>query len=130
MKSFFFLLSLSISLFLVAERVRADELMESYVARLSATDHFNSEGDRLNSPALIIRQDRANFHKYHERDSEDEGDSYFSNAHNREVLQRLLERGRTSKSVYRTIVNGTPLIKVDIYRSGGGDYINVTIISD
>ena len=55
----------------------ADELKETYVARLSAKDHFNSSGGRLDSAAAIIRQDRANFHKFGRRDAEDELDYSF-----------------------------------------------------
>lgn len=108
----------------------ADELVESYIARLSANDHFNSSGERLTSPALIIRQDRANFHKFGVRDAEDQNDVFFQNAGNRELLQQFLSRGRTSSSAYRMIVNGQPLIRVDIYRTRGGDYVNVDIIGE
>jgi hypothetical protein len=54
------------------------EYVESYTARLSARDHFNSSGQRLREPGAIIRQDRANFYVYGLRDSEDQPDSYFS----------------------------------------------------
>lgn len=108
----------------------ADQLVESYVARLSANDHFNSSGQRLTSPALIIRQDRANFHKFGMRDAEDQNDYFFQNASNRELLQQFLSRGQTSPGAYQSIVNGQPLIRVDIYRTGGGDYVNVDIIGE
>ena len=36
--------------------------LETYVARLSAADHFNSNGERLTSIAAIIRQDRDTGH--------------------------------------------------------------------
>jgi hypothetical protein len=50
---------------------KAQELMESYVAFLSEADHFNSNGERLRSAAAIIRQDRANFHRFGRRDPDD-----------------------------------------------------------
>lgn len=110
--------------------VLADQLIESYVARLGANDHFNSSGGRLSSPALIIRQDRANFHKFGLRDAEDQDDSFFQSASNRELLQQLLDRGRTTPSAYRMIVNGQPLIRVNVYRTRGGDYVDVDIIGE
>ncbi len=55
----------------------ANELVDSYVARLSAQDHFNSKGVRLESVAAIIRQDRANYHKFNLRDPEDTYDGVF-----------------------------------------------------
>ncbi|MCE1237777.1 MAG: hypothetical protein LWW93_15615 [Hyphomicrobiales bacterium] len=105
----------------------AQQLIESYTARLSRADHFNSYGERLSSPAAIIRQDRANFHKFGVRDSEDEGDRYFSDMANRALMERLLERGRTTGAARRAIVNGTPLIRVDVYDGPRGPFIEVSV---
>ena|SRR3984957_1596824 len=100
--------------------------IESYTARLSPRDHYNSNGVRLTSAAAIIRQDRANFYVYGLRDSEDEPDSFFSNKGNRARLEGMLENGRTTPDAIQRIVNGTPLIRVDIYSTG----ISVSILSD
>jgi hypothetical protein len=109
----------------------ADELRESYVARLSARDHFSSRGERLPSAAEVIRQDRANYYVYNIRDDEDEPDTFFANKANRARLEQLLEHGRSESSAVRRVMSGTPLIKVMVYRDDAGrDYINVTVISD
>jgi len=102
------------------------EFIESYTARLSARDHFNSNGQRLREPAAIIRQDRANYYVYGLRDSEDEPDSFFSSKANRARLEQLLANGRTTPEAIYAIVNGTPLIRVDIYQNG----VTVTILSE
>ncbi|PIE45079.1 MAG: hypothetical protein CSA44_02630 [Gammaproteobacteria bacterium] len=94
---------------------QADELIGTYVAKLSSQDHFNSKGQRLRNAAAIIRQDRANFHKFHKRDAEDEWDSFFSSVKNRARLERMLNNGYLSKSTKNRIVNGTPTIIVKIY---------------
>jgi hypothetical protein len=121
---------LVLTLLLTSAPALADRLIERYVARLGPEDHFNSSGERLSSPALIVRQDRANYHKYGVRDPEDESDSFFQNAGNRELLQEFLDRGRTTPSAYRMIVNGQPLIRVSIYRRRGGDYVDVDVIRE
>jgi hypothetical protein len=100
--------------------------IESYTARLSARDHFNSNGERLQSAAAIIRQDRANYYVYGLRDSEDQPDSYFSNKGNRARLEQLLDNGQTTPDAIYRVINGTPLIRVDIYTNG----ISVTVLSD
>jgi hypothetical protein len=102
------------------------QLVESYSARLSPRDHYNSNGERLRSAAAIIRQDRANFYVYGLRDNEDEPDPYFSSKGNRARLEQMLENGRTTPEAIYRVVNGTPLIRVDIYATG----ISVTILSD
>ena len=100
--------------------------IESYVARLSARDHFNSNGQRLTSAAAIIRQDRANYYVYGIRDPEDQADSFFASKGNRAVLESLLERGRSTPDAIQRVVNGTPLIRVEVYQN----FITVTIVSD
>lgn len=101
----------------------AQQMLDSYTARLSAADHFNSNGARLNSAAAIIRQDRANFYVFGSDDAEDEADSFFDDKANRAKLERMLNRGTFDPSARRAVLNGTPLIHVEIYR----DYINVYV---
>lgn len=108
---------------------QAQQLIGSYVALLSAADHFNSNGQRLTSAAAIIRQDRANFHRFGVRDPQDEGDAFFADEGNRAALEQMLERGRADPGVAR-IVNGTPLIRVEIYRAASGPFITVTLIGN
>ncbi len=103
--------------------VKSAELLEIYHARLSSDDHFNSRGQRLTNAAAIIRQDRANYHKFGIRDRGDTGDEYFSSKSNRAILERMLRNGNASRSTLRRIVNGTPLVTVKIYRR----YIDVTV---
>ena len=100
--------------------------IESYTARLSPRDHYNRNGVRLTSAAAIIRQDRANFYVYGLRDSEDEPDSFFSSKSNRARLEEMLENGRATRDAIYRVINGTPLIRVDIYANG----INVTVLSE
>lgn len=95
---------------------KADDMLGSYVARISERDHQASDGFPLDSAAQMVRQDRANWHKFHRRDSDDEGDDWFRSNDDRADLQRMLERGGAmSSSTRRAIVNGEPLIQVDVY---------------
>ena|SRR5450755_3120186 len=118
------------ALLAAATPVRADELIESYNAFLSRADHYNSYGTRLTSAAAIIRQDRANFHKFGIQDPGDESDNYFDNVNNRAILERLLNDGTSEPGVLRTIVNREVSIHVSVYRSEhGGDYVIVTLMN-
>jgi len=119
--------TLALPLALAAPAAAQSRLIESYTARLSSADHFNSSGERLTSPAAIVRQDRANFHKFGIRDAEDESDGYFADQGNRALMERLLERGRTSRAARNAIVNGTPLIRVDVYDGADGAYVEVGV---
>ena len=106
----------------------AAELIGSYNAFLSRADHYNSQGERLTSAAAIIRQDRANFHKFGIQDPQDESDNYFDNVNNRAILEQMLSDGDSDAGVLRRIVNANVMIHVDIYRSNHhGDYVVVTL---
>jgi hypothetical protein len=107
---------------------QAQQLVGSYVALLSEADHLNSNGQRLTSAAAIIRQDRANFHRFGIRDAQDQDDTFFADEGNRAALEQMLERGRADPGVISRIVNGTALIKVDIYRGVSGPFIRVTVL--
>ena len=109
---------------------QAQSLVESYVARLSPQDHFNSNGQRLTSAAAIIRQDRANFHRFGVRDPEDEPDRFFANGESRAALEAMLQRGSSAQAAINAVVNGTPLVRVNIYRGARGQAISVEIIGD
>ena len=116
-----------IAIGLLAGAAHAGDAVETYTAVLSERDHFNSQGERLTSPAAIIRQDRANFHKFGKRDPGDESDGYFSSVKNREALEYLIERGTMSSAVRRMIVNGTPVVIVSVFHGSSGDYADVTV---
>jgi hypothetical protein len=107
---------------------QAQQLIGSYVALLSEADHFNSNGQRLTSAAAIIRQDRANFHRFGIKDPQDEDDAFFADEANRAALEQMLERGRADPGVISRIVNSTVLIRVDIYRDASGLFIRVTLL--
>ena len=106
------------------------QLLDSYIARISPRDHYNSNGQRLWSAAAIIRQDRAHFHRFGLGDPEDQADSFFQSLGNRAQLESLLERGTADPSALNAIVHGTPLIRVDIYGYGSiGRSVVVTVLS-
>jgi hypothetical protein len=107
---------------------QAQQPIGSYVALLSEADHFSFAGQRLTSAAAIIRQDRANYHRYGIRDPEDGDDTFFRDADNRDALEQMLERGRADPDVIARIVNGTTKIRVDIYQSASGPFIQVTLL--
>lgn len=97
--------------------------IDVYVAKLGVQDHFNSRGKRLKSAAAIIRQDRANYHKFGKRDAIDEGDSFFNNKKNRGILESMLNNGFISPATKKKILDDTPTIMVYIY----SDSISVEI---
>ena len=109
--------------------VSADSVICSYTARLSARDHKASDGYALRDVAAIIRQDRANFHKFRIRDEEDEADSFFSSVKNRESLEVMLRRRKLSAGVAAAVINGNPLVHVEVVQADDGfTYIMLEVL--
>lgn len=98
-------------------------LLESYTAFLGPDDHFNSRGARLTEPWQIIRQDRANFHRYGIRDAGDQGDAFFASAANRARMESMIMNGRIEPAAAVRIINGNVWIRVDIYENA----VNVSV---
>ena len=78
MRKMLLLVICAMTIIMTSHPSRAQQLIESYQAVLSERDHFNSNGQWLTSAAAIIRQDRANFHRYGFRDAADEDDKFFA----------------------------------------------------
>ena len=88
-----------------------------YKARLSEKDHFSSSGKRLKTAIAVLRQDRANFHVFNIKDAEDESEESFKNIESREYMEKTIY---IPPKVEKVILNGTPVIKVEIVGDGGG----------
>jgi hypothetical protein len=109
----------------------AAHLVEAYNAYLGRDDHFNSNGERLTTAAAIIRQDRANYHKFGVRDRGDQGDSFFDDVNNRAYLERLIAQGSSNEYVLRRIVRDNVMVHVEVFGSRRhGDYVIVTLVDD
>ncbi|URK87628.1 hypothetical protein LP421_06780 [Rhizobium sp. RCAM05350] len=88
-----FLLTASIAFGLSTGIARADRLVEEYNAYIGEEDLYNSNGEALTEPWQVIRQDRANYHRYGVSQPGDEGDGFFASAKNREKAERMIEYG-------------------------------------
>ncbi|CAN5798145.1 hypothetical protein BH09VER1_BH09VER1_48480 [soil metagenome] len=102
-------------------------VIETYVAHLGERDHVSSAGASLTTAAAILRQDRANFHKFNKKDAPDGNDQFLASAENRELLETLLAKGEIDQATEKAIINGTPTVVVTLEASGktGEEYLTV-----
>ena len=104
----------------------ADEFLGSYVARISWKDHEASTGRKLDTAAQVVRQDRANVHRHIQTDEEDDIDVWFTTNAKRTSFEVLLNReGAIDQATRRAIMEGEPLIEVEVYR----DSVKVVLLS-
>lgn len=126
-----FLRSLSVAAFVslaCGAGAQAQEVVGSYVAYIGQQDLYNSNGARLTAPWQVLRQDRANFHRFGISQNGDEWDPFFGDANNREAMEQMIMRGYMDPQAARDIMAGGATVVVTIFGSGNvGDYVNVDV---
>lgn len=105
----------------------AQELIGSYFAYIGRADLYNSQGARLTEPWQVLRQDRANVHRFGIWQQGDEGDPFFADANNRALMEQMLMRGRIDPAARRQILDGGVMVYVEIFYSPRGDFVQVTV---
>ena len=104
---------------MVAQPVLAQEVIGSYAAYIGEDDLYNSEGTRLSEPWQVLRQDRANFHRFGLSQDGDEWDPFFEDADNREAMENMIMRGYIDPDAERMLLSGGAMVYVNIYGAGG-----------
>ncbi|EBA18704.1 hypothetical protein RSK20926_13314 [Roseobacter sp. SK209-2-6] len=107
--------------------LRADELLADYVAFIGQDDLYNSKGTRLSEPWQILRQDRANYHRFGVSQPGDEWDPLFQDKGNRAIMERMVQHGSIAQAAGRSIVQGGVMVRVKVYDNGSRDYLRVTV---
>lgn len=106
----------------------AQDIIGSYSAWIGADDLYNSNGQRLSEPWQVLRQDRANYHRFHIRQAGDDWDPFFADANNRAALERLVRAGRIEQSASRAILRGNVMVHVTIWGTRNRiDWIDVFV---
>lgn len=93
-------------------------VIEQYRAFIGRDDLFNSRGMRLTQPWEILRQDRANFHRFGIRQQNEGSDSYFATTENRKKMESMVRSGFTLQEAGDAIVNGLVWVNVQIIGYG------------
>ena len=106
----------------------AQDLIGSYSAYIGWDDLHNSKGARLTAPWQVVRQDRANFHRFGISQPGDQWDPFFSSYENRAAMERMIMNGTIEPSAAQILMQGGATVLVRIYGSGGmGNSIRVTV---
>lgn len=110
----------------LASPAAAEGVIASYSAYIGPDDLFNSKGERLSAPWQVLRQDRANYHRFGISQPGDEWDPVFHDAEARAVLEDLLRRGSLSRAAAADIMRGGAQVVVTIWGNGlSATYVDV-----
>lgn len=96
----------------------AQTYMGSYTAWIGSQDLYNSNGQRLTEPWQVIRQDRANYHRFNRRDAGDAGDAWFHTADARAALEQAVMAYGIDAASSQMILHGGVWVQVDLYGNG------------
>lgn len=96
----------------------AQDLIASYGAFIGVADQYNSNGVRLDSAAQMLRQDRANMHRFGITQPGDDWDPVFHDMAARARMEELLEDS-LSPPTRSAIRGGNVYVIVEIYGYGG-----------
>lgn len=119
---------LALMLSLGAGMAAAQQVVGGYSAWIGTDDLYNSGGQRLSEVWQVIRQDRANYHRFRIRQPGDEWDPFFADANNRADLERLVRRGHVERSAANALLRGNVMIHVTVYGSGRGiDRVDILV---
>ncbi|SMX50747.1 hypothetical protein [Maliponia aquimaris] len=121
-------LALALMFALGAPMAYADQLIGAYVAYIGQQDLYNSRGARLTEPWQVLRQDRANYHRFGISQPGDEWDPFFGEIDNRAAMERWIMNGYIEPNASRILMQGGATVFVRIYGSNGwGQRIEVTV---
>lgn len=84
----------------------ADDQVTAFYIELGREDFFNSRGTALRDVAAVIRQDRANFHRFGIRHPGDQSDRFFGNVGFRQAIPSLVNAGNLDSYLRGTIGAG------------------------
>ena len=101
----------------VAEGGPLGALQFSYRARLSAADHAGLEGEPHGDAAMVLVQDRMNYHAFGRADAEDGADPQLGDVEALTLFGQVVGHALDAE-LAQEILRGTPLVEVEIYANG------------
>lgn len=104
----------------IASPASAQNIVEFYQTWIGPEDYFNSSGMRLSDPCTIVRQERANFHRFGIRHPSDESDRIFANPDARAWMEGRCQFRSSNGRVLDHLRRGLPVyIRVHVIGGGG-----------
>ncbi|MEO9865390.1 MAG: hypothetical protein ABJO29_02700 [Yoonia sp.] len=120
-------IALAASLF-ASPVVAQDFVAATYAAHISADDLTNSSGARLGDAASVIRQDRANYHRFGLADGADSNDPLFGSADARANIPAMIRAaGGIAPDVAEWIMRGNVTVYINIL-SDGDDFTGLQVL--
>ncbi|GAA5073989.1 hypothetical protein N0B44_33695 [Roseibacterium beibuensis] len=99
--------------------VAAQQFLGQYTAYIGQQDLYNSNGQRLTEHWQILRQDRANLHRFGISQPGDEWDPWFGNYNARGAMEQMIMQGAADPVARQNIIAGGATVVVQVYGWNG-----------
>lgn len=97
----------------------AQQAIGGYRAYIGPVDLVNSNGARLTQAWQVIRQDRANVHRFGLSQPGDERDPWFGTGEMRNALESWLRQGALDPATAAAVMAGGVMVHVEVLGQGG-----------
>lgn len=104
---------------LVTLPASAQQFIGQYTAYIGSQDLYNSNGMRLTEHWQILRQDRANLHRFGISQPGDEWDPWFGDYNARGRMEQMIMQGSADPVARQNIINGGATVVVQVYGWNG-----------
>jgi hypothetical protein len=119
---------LVIGLALAGLPAAAQDFLGQYTAYIGPQDLYNSNGQRLTEHWQILRQDRANLHRFGIWQQGDEWDPFFADYNARAAMEQMIMQGWTDPVARQRIIAGNVYVTLQVYGwNGWPSRIDVTV---
>ena len=112
-------LALSAAPCMVAGSAMGQQAIGGYQAYIGPADLVNSNGIRLTQAWQVIRQDRANVHRFGVSQPGDERDPWFGSGEMRNALESWLRQGGLDAATAAVVMAGGASVYVEVFGQGG-----------
>jgi hypothetical protein len=104
---------------LVAAPAAAQQFLGQYSAYIGTQDLYSSNGQRLTQHWQILRQDRANVHRFGISQPGDDWDPWFGDINARGAMEQLIMQGSADPVARQNIIAGGARVVVQVYGWNG-----------
>lgn len=118
--------ALAVSALLLPTPAAAQSPTAEYTAHIGEQDLYSSVGVRLSQPRQVLRQDRANYHRFGLQQPGDGWDPIFHDFDARGRMEAALQRGYISPEAAQDIMRGGATVIVRVY--DGGNRVEVDVL--
>ncbi|NDW53699.1 hypothetical protein [Aliiroseovarius sp. PrR006] len=110
--------AVALGMALASQAAVAQEQISAFTVFIGKSDLTNDKGATLSEPWKVLRQDRANFHRFGVSQPGDQWDPYFGSSQSRKSLQTLVARGKVDPKAAKRLRSGG-IILVRVFGQGG-----------